>query len=60
MVMATKFHQASWWTANKDILGFPPDEKKSGFNQIHLSPNMQINIYLLFGKAYSIYRDFEW
>ena len=57
--MITNFHQASRRTANKDILRFPPDETNSGLNQIHLSPNMQINIYLLFGKAYSI-TAFEW
>ena len=54
MVMCTNFPQASWWTANKDLLWFPPDETNSGLNQVLLSLNMQINSDLLFGKAYSI------
>ena len=55
-----KFHQATWWTASKDILRFPSYETNSGVNQIiHLSPNMQINIDLLFDKAHSIIA-FEW
>ena len=38
----------------QDILRFPPDKTKSGLNQGHLSPSVQMNIGLLFGKPYSI------
>ena len=49
-----KFSLGKLMKCKQRHLRFPPDETNSGLNQIRLSPNMQINIYLLFGKAYSI------